>query len=383
MEQLLEENDLRAILFCRPDSFSYFTTLPWYEWRFFAPNTSPNTPGNCPLPVSGYVTGHPEMAFGSASSQMDLPDFEAQGIWISDIRRMLRAPYERHAEEIVKILNAKDVRSGRVGIERASLPHGLISALDKVAPSIDWVEGEGIILKLQEFKCEEEVRRMATSCQNTGKGIVKVLNHLAEGVTAEELMDIFVRSVAGLYAERWGHFFCIHFGDNHFTGRELKGARLEPGTLIHIDVTTIHKGLISDMGRNFYFGDSVPPEVERMSQACNETVQTVFDRLRPGISCSEVDELSKEVLFSHIGDAEGLHVGFHSHGIGWIMYDVPHVSMEPGPKGEILPGHAFTLEVKIKAPGIGHFKCEDTFVMRETGPECLCDLERKLFVKSA
>ena len=367
---------MEAMLFCRPSSFCYFTPLPWYGRLHFS-----DMPGQYILPIAGYIRGRPDLAFATASAQMDFPDFKAQSIWIPDIRPgMSAAPYERQAELIVRILQEKGIRSGRVGIERGTLPHGLVAALDGLAPEICWTECRDVLFRLQEFKSEAELERLRTSCRITEKGMMRVFDRLSSGVTPEDLMDEYVKTTGGLYTERFGHFFSVHFKDFHFTGGELKSPPLQAETLIHIDVSSIHKGLISDIGRNFYFGMAVPPEVERCSLACARTAQVVFDHLKPGISCAEVDSLSKEVLFDLLGDPTGLDVGFHSHGIGWILYSYPFIS--PEPEGEILPGHAFTLEYKVKYPGIGHFKCEDTFAMRDDGPECLCRLERKLFVKS-
>jgi Xaa-Pro aminopeptidase len=79
-------------------------------------------------------------------------------------------------------------------------------------------------------------------------------------------------------------------------------------------------------------------------------------------------------------DAEKTVYALHSHGLGWLPYSYPHIS-PPGKDEEILPGHAFTLEVKARVRDIGHFKCEDTFVMHQDGAECLNRLERKLFVQ--
>ena len=375
-DRLLESADMEAMLFCRPASFLYFTTLPWYERVHFS-----DMPGQYVVPIAGYVRGRPDQAFSTASAQMDFPDFKARNIWIPDVRpTMGAASYERQAEHIIRVLREKGVHSGQVGIERGTLSHDLVAALDALAPDIRWTESREILFKLQELKSNEELDRLRAACRITEKGMMRVFDRLSADVTPEELMDVYVRSTAGLYAERFGHFFSVHFKDFHFTGRELKGPPLKPETLIHIDVSTVYKGLISDIGRNFYFGASVPPEVERCSLACTRTTQVVFDHLKPGISCAEVDSLSKDVLFDSLGDPTGLNVGFHSHGIGWILYSYPLIS--PEPEGEILPGHAFTLEYKVKYPGIGHFKCEDTFAMHEKGPECLCGLKRKLFVQS-
>ena len=375
-DRLLKSADMEAMLFCRPSSYRYFTTLPWYERVHFS-----DMPGQYVLPAAGYIRGRPDQAFATASSRMDYPDFKAQKIWISDIRPVMSAArYDRHAELIIRLLDEKGIQSGRVGIERGTLPHDLVAALDGLAPRICWVECREELFKLQEFKSAAELDRLRTSCRITERGMMRVLDRLATGVTPEELMEVYVKATAGLYTERYGHFFSVHFKDYHFTDRELKGPPLSPETLIHIDVSSIHKGLISDIGRNFYFGDRVPPQVERCSRACTRTTQVVLDRLKPGIRCAEVDSLSKEVLFDLLGDPTGLNVGFHSHGIGWILYSYPLIS--PEPEGEILPGHTFTLEYKVKYPGIGHFKCEDTFAMHEDGPECLGGLERKLFVKS-
>ena len=92
-DRLLEEAGMRAMLFCRPSSFFYFTTLPWYERVHFS-----EMPGIYIVPISGYICGQPDLAFATASPQMDFPDFQAQNPWISDIRPTMAA-VSRNADD--------------------------------------------------------------------------------------------------------------------------------------------------------------------------------------------------------------------------------------------------------------------------------------------
>ena len=224
-DRLLESADMEAMLFCRPASFLYFTTLPWYERVHFS-----DMPGQYVVPIAGYVRGRPDQAFSTASAQMDFPDFKARNIWIPDVRpTMGAASYERQAEHIIRVLREKGVQSGQVGIERGTLSHDLVAALDALAPDIRWTESREILFKLQELKSNEELDRLRAACRITEKGMMRVFDRLSADVTPEELMDVYVRSTAGLYAERFGHFFSVHFKDFPLYRPRVEGSSPEAG----------------------------------------------------------------------------------------------------------------------------------------------------------
>ena len=374
MDELLKQEKMDAMVLCQPSSYGYFTTIPWRDRSYF-----PGIGKDVTVPIAGYVRRRPDEAF-AAVAHIDMADVKQRGCWIDDLRPVNDlGPYEQHAGTIVAILNEKGLGAGRVGLERSTLPYGFIVALEELAPRIEWVECIDVLHKLQEFKSEEELRRLRRACEVNENGMLKVLDSLRVGATPRDLNGIYLTSVAGVCCERYGHFHPITFGDHHLKRQPFNEVRLQPETLIHIDQSLVYNGLISDVGRNFYFGNRIPAEVTRISDACIRTVEAVSESLRPGIPCAEVDRLSRETFYDIAGESADFRLGLVSHGAGWILYSYPFIS--PNPQGEILPGHVFTLEVFVHYPGLGHFKCEDLFAMHDDGLEKLNKLERKLFVK--
>jgi len=345
VEGLLEREAMNAVVFCRPSSYGYFTTTPWRDRAYF-----PGIDKDVTIPFAGYVRGCPDDSFAGVSG-FDMPEIKRRGCWIRDLRPIKDlGPHREHAATIVELLKEKGVDSGRVGLERATLPHGLIAALEDLAPGIDWVESVDVLLKLQEFKSEEELERLRKACEINEKGMMRVLESLRVGVTPQDLNDIYQASVAGIYNDRYGHFHPITFGTHHLEGEPFAERELQPETLVHIDQVVVHKGLISDLGRNFYFGNKVPPEVEKLNGACNLTVDVASKALRPGIPCAEIERLARESFFDMVSDSRDFSVGILFHGAGWILYSYPFIS--PEPQGEILPGHVLPWRSSSTTPAL-------------------------------
>ena len=375
LDRLLAGADMEAILFCRPLSYLYFTALPWYERRHFA-----ETPMGTVFPLAGYVRGRPHEAFAAVGSR-DLADVERRGTWIRNLRGgMGYVTPENAARAILEALGNASVTRGRVGIERSLLAHDLVASLDAASSGFVFEDCTALLLDLQAIKSDEEMRRLREACALTERGMLWLAENLAEGVTPRQLLDGFYRQTAGAFVEPYGHFFPIHFADTYTANRPIMDVPLTPGTLIHADVSLGCRGLLSDVGRNLYFGTHVPSAVERLSRATNGTVDRVAASLRPGMACLEVHTLCEEIFCDLAGGLDGTGFRLFSHGIGWTLYSAPHVSL-PAPRGELLPGHAFTLEVRARLPEIGHFKCEDAFVVHEDSVECLSHLDRGLVVK--
>ena len=374
LDDLLEKENMAAMVLCRESSYGYFTGIPWRDRTYF-----PECRELVALPIAGYIRGRPEESF-AAVARTDLADVKMYGTWVPDLREDadLR-PFQGFAEAVASILKEKNIESGRVGLELAKLPHGLVAPLELIAPKIEWVECEGALARLQEFKSEREVRRLRKAAQIAEQGMMQVLDRLEAGITPRQLMNVFMGSTAHVCSERYGHFNAVMFGSHHLKKEPWQEVMLCPKTVLHIDVCTTWKGLISDIGRNFYFGRNVPPEVEKISHGCNRAVDVLYEKLRPGIPYAEVNRLKRDTFLDLVGEPKTPASGIGMHGLGWVLYSHPTFGRDL--EGKLLPGHTFTIEVVAHYPGLGHFKCEDMFVMRDEGPEKLNSLERKLFVK--
>lgn len=378
LENLLRQNDFTALLFLHSHSWAYYTGIPWRDKQFFS---RINPKCGVVVPVAGYVRGRTEDAFMVVENG-DYADAIRYGTWIMDVRKgPPLGQYRNYAETIVQILKAKKIDTGRVGLEKAALPNGLIDALKEAGPNIEWVDGLELILKLQEFKAAEEIRRLRVACQLNDAAILKVFSGLEVGVTPQQLMALYLQTIAGNLSDRDGHFTGVFFGDHHLVQQPYMEVKLALGTLVHQDQCVAYMGLVSDLGRNCYFGGAVPSEVEKLSRACNTSVEVATQHLKPGVPCFTIDRLVRETFDEIAGDSKArLTFGNISHGAGWNLYGYPFIS--PKPEGELLPGHVFAMEVYVHYPGLGHFKCEDMFAMHPDGAECLTSLPRELYRNS-
>lgn len=99
-----------------------------------------------------------------------------------------------------------------------------------------------------------------------------------------------------------------------------------------------------------------------------------FERIKPGIPCSDVDRAVRDYFEDH--DLKKYWKHHTGHAIGLRYHEGPFLDI--GDHTEIKPGMVFTVEPGLYIPAVGGFRHSDTVVVTEEGIEFLTYYPRDL-----
>ena len=141
------------------------------------------------------------------------------------------------------------------------------------------------------------------------------------------------------------------------TARELK-----KDEFMLVDLGPTVDGYASDETRTFIMGSD--PKKEKMLQAMDKAVQAVIDHVKPGVSCMELDAISRRLLKEH---------GYpdYPHSLGHPISGFPTPILSKASLDTLKPGMLFTVEPGIYVPGYGGVRMEENVVVIEDGCEQL------------
>ena len=132
-------------------------------------------------------------------------------------------------------------------------------------------------------------------------------------------------------------------------------------------------GYLSELERTMFVGEP-SGEGERMFAHMLALQDLAFDAIRPGASCSDVDDAVRAYFDEH-----GLwpHWRHHTgHAIGLRYHEGPF--LDSGDDTEIRPGMVFTVEPGLYSPELGGFRHSDTVLVTDDGVELMTYYPRDL-----
>lgn len=135
---------------------------------------------------------------------------------------------------------------------------------------------------------------------------------------------------------------------------------------VTLDFGVILKGYCSDMTRTVFLGKAT--RRERFTyDAVLEAQQAAVERVRPGVTCGEVDEAARGVL-RKAGLAEYF---THStgHGVGLEIHEMPRIAAAQ--QQTLAPGMVITIEPGVYIPGRFGVRIEDMVAVTEDGARVL------------
>ena len=146
--------------------------------------------------------------------------------------------------------------------------------------------------------------------------------------------------------------------------------KVEDGDLVLVDLGPVKHGYLADISRTFLVGED--SKKQHMLEAMDKSVQAVLDAIRPGVSCRELDAISRRVLLDH-GYPDYPHSlghpvsGFVKPGLSKRSEDVERV------------GYVHTVEPGIYLPGYGGVRFEENVYVTENGYEMLFNSPRLFY----
>jgi Xaa-Pro dipeptidase len=147
----------------------------------------------------------------------------------------------------------------------------------------------------------------------------------------------------------------------------------QPGDVLVSETSAPIWGYNAELERALIVG---PPsdEARRLFDHTVAAQQVAFDRLRPGVSCADVDRAVLDYF-----EANNLlpywrqHVG---HAIGLRNHEPPFLDV--GDHTRVEPGMVFTIEPGLYSPTVGGFRHSDTVVVTPDGIDVLTDYPKDI-----
>ena len=360
-----------------------------------------------------------DLFYFSGTAQNGILYVPAEGEPLLFIKKYLpRARKESSIKKIVEIKSPKEIPGlirdlyqclpANLGLEFDVLPVNDFNFYKTIFKSQDLLDGSGIILATRMIKSPWEIEQMEKTAEISGKTFEYIKTAIRPGVT-----EIEFAGIAETYARRLGHgsylnvrnyqakayYWHILSGKNGgmvgFLDAPASGAGtsaafpsgagnkpLAVDEPIMIDIGTVLNGYHLDETRMFAIGH-MPEKAMRACQASIEIHNKVLENVRPGVTVSELFDISVSEAKSlgyadqYLGP-EDYRVSFIGHGIGIEL--VEHPIIAKGRDYVLEPGMVFSLEPKMVFENEFSAGIETVFLVTDTGHRLISKVPVDIFI---
>ncbi len=229
------------------------------------------------------------------------------------------------------------------------------------------------IMRARRTKLPGEIHRLSVATQLVERGLLKVGNQLAPGMSERDMAAII--STEMILGSAIPRLVSVTSGprsalaDAHPSDR-----RVQRGDLVRIDAGCVFQGYTSDMARTYVLGE---PDEEQAQcyRAIRAGIEYELHTIRAGIRVDQFfQETVRAVRENGIPTYRRQHVG---HGIGLAGgYDFP--VLNPATTDLLEAGMTLCVETPYYRIGWGGMMIEDTILVTETGHEPITTIPRDL-----
>jgi Xaa-Pro aminopeptidase len=224
-----------------------------------------------------------------------------------------------------------------------------------------------IVRNLRLIKDEDELKLMKQAAHLGVELYHELLPKLQPGMPETEVAALLEHNARSRGAEGMSFETIVASGPRSALPHGRATAqRLPRKGFVTMDFGVILKGYCSDMTRTVFLGQ--PTRRERFTyDAVREAQQAAVAKVKPGVSCGEVDEAARSVL-RNAGLAEYF---THStgHGVGLEIHEAPRIAADQSQP--LLPGMVVTIEPGVYVAGQFGVRIEDMVVVTREGGQVL------------
>ncbi|NIO03783.1 MAG: M24 family metallopeptidase [Proteobacteria bacterium] len=291
----------------------------------------------------------------------------------------------------------------RLGLELDVIPANLYVRLRELFPQAEWVDVSSEIRETRMIKSPFEIQQMKRAAAICAETMANAQRVIREGMTEIELESKLIalgrkRSHHGFMRMRgWNqemHYGHVLSGESGIvssflesptggtgpspaTGQGASFARIKRDTPISIDLCFGVNGYIADHARTFVIGN-LPRPLTDDYQKLLEVKHVFAEMAKPGVGSSDLykavlEKVRLEHLEDHFMGYGNEKTSFIGHGLGLEVDELPVLS--PRSSHTLEEGMVFTLEPRLKYPGIGVIGFEDDYVVTASGVERITTTE--------
>ncbi len=303
-------------------------------------------------------------------------------------------------EPLVEYITSKNPKKIAINYSKNSvladgLSYGLYQVLLDHLADTDYmnrlVSSEEIISSLRGRKSAAELALMKKAVNETLKIFDEVTGFIKPGMSELDIAN-FVKSIAEErgYELAWEETHCPAV----FAGPDPAGPhsgptdkKIEKGSMVNMDFGIKYKGYCSDLQRTWYVlkdGEDTPPEpVQRGFEVIRDSIQMVADRIKPGVTGAEMDDIARNYIIENGYDE-------YPHGLGHQVGKTVHdgvAGLFPrwerygnAPFMKLEEGQVFTIEPRLPVKGYGVSTLEEEVYLTKDGCEFISEPQKELIL---
>jgi Xaa-Pro aminopeptidase len=321
---------------------------------------------------------------------LQVTEFEIPGAllsgWIPDIRAIKFTDPDSLSRELAGVLLDRKLDGKRIGIEakRHGMSIDTYEGLKRALPRATLVDASEVVGRARVVKSAAELDHMRRAAAMTRKGIEAAVGAVVPGATEDDIASVAYATLVKAGSEYFSCQPVIVAG--HRTGwihTSHRGLRVERGHTVMIEATGFHHRYMAPIMHTVSIG---PPSrgVERLVNASNDTLELLFETIRPGRTAHDVwREVSKGLRDVR---AEAYSTGMFGYSVGLSLpptWREAIIVIAEGVDQPLRPGMAFYSPVTLRHPGTLGIGFSETLVVTETGCEILTKHDRTLTVVPA
>jgi len=348
--------DLDLLVLSAPENIFYLTGLD--HWGYFAPHI-------LVVPVSGEMT--------LIARSMEKVTVENQ---VSNARFVGHADHESAADGFSRVLDDSGCQPKRIGIEAWSsgMPHGLALALQRHAPSAQWLDAAGLVDELRLVKSAAEQAWLRQAARVSDAGASAAIAATRAGVTERQIAAACEHAMieAGGTYPGFGPFIrsTSRLGEEHTTWSDT---RLGAGDALFLELSGCVARYHAPLGRLIHVGHA-PKGAHEMAAVAQAAFEAVLGSLKDGALARDVYAAWQRVVDrAGMPDFRRHHCGY-AVGIGfppsWTGGNKV-TGLRRGSEMPIRSGMSFHVLSWLMGTGQGDFFISNSVLLGESGPEVL------------
>lgn len=307
-----------------------------------------------------------DRVFGTPESLVDQPDSHPMD-WVAEV------------------LRDRGLANGIMAVETESMFYSVRThqALLVGLPDVKAVDARNLVNWVRAVKSDAEIECMRIAGQIAERVVTKAIDMIEPGVRqCDVAAEIYATQVRGL--EHAGGDFTAapplmpsgeRTGLPHMTWTDEQYNSGEP---VVLELGGCYQRYNSALARTVFLGEP-PTRLIELADIVGEGLETTLDAIRPGVTCEEVEAVWRKVLQRH-GLVKTSRIGY-SIGLNYPPTWVERtMSLRPGDTTVLQPNMTFHMILGMWQDTWG-YEVSETFVVTETGIECLSNYPRGLTVK--
>ena len=321
---------------------------------------------------------------------LQVTEFEIPGAllsgWVQDIRAIKFTAPDSLTRELAAVLVDRGLDGKRIGIEtkRHGLSIDTYEGLKQAMPRATFVDASDVVGHARVVKSAAELSHMRRAADMTRKGIEAALGAVRPGVTEDDIASVAYATLVKAGSEYFSCQPVVVAG--HRTGwihTSHHGLVVRPGHTVMIEVSGFWHRYMAPIMHTVSVGEP-SHAVQRLVKASNDTLELLFETVRPGRTAHEVwREVSKGLRDV---SAEAYSTGMFGYSVGLSLpptWREAIIVLAEGVDRPLEPGMTFYSPVTLRHPGTMGIGFSETLAVTETGCDVLTKHDRTLTVVPA